>query len=573
MGAPMNRGGKNREAVLIWSLLLVLGLLVGAFEAAFLVSAKLHGIERSTANPAAALLAVARGREPWFTSGTVIMGALLALVLLAGVLLFWRWLARDAKRSRVDAAAAHMARPKDLAHMSGKGAQRDAARLGVSESPGLPIGATLAGRQLVSGWENVCVDIWGPRTGKTTSRAIPGVVEAPGAVLATSNKRDLVDATRGVREKVGDVWVFDPQGICEERPDSWWWNPLSFVTNEVKAQELAGHFASGSRAGDARPDAFFDPAGQELLAGLLLAAALSNESIRKVYHWLNRENEDSPVRILEAGGYSEMADSVRGHIYAPDKQRGGVYGTARQMASCLTNQAVLRWITPQGPNDTRKQFDPHEFVKGRNTLFSLSKEGKGTAGPLVTALTVAVVDAAESLAVKEGGRLRLPLVAMLDEAANVCRWSELPNLYSHYGSRGIVICTILQSWSQGKEVWGENGMKKLWSAANIKVFGGGVSEADFLEDVSRLIGDYIYSNDTSSRGKQGTTWSHDPDRKDRILDAAELGAMPRGRAVVFASGAPAVLVKTQPWFEGKHKDEIEESLSRFDPSKRKAETA
>lgn len=573
MGAPMNRGGKNREAVLIWSLLLVLGLLVGAFEAGFLLSGKLHGIERSTANPAAALLAVARGREPWFTSGTVIMGALLALVLLAGVLLFWRWLARDAKRSRVDAAAAHMARPKDLAHMSGKGAQRDAARLGVSESPGLPIGATLAGRQLVSGWENVCVDIWGPRTGKTTSRAIPGVVEAPGAVLATSNKRDLVDATRGVREKVGDVWVFDPQGICEERPDSWWWNPLSFVTNEVKAQELAGHFAAGSRAGDARPDAFFDPAGQELLAGLLLAAALSNESISKVYYWLNRETEDSPVRILEAGGYSEMADSVRGHIYAPDKQRGGVYGTARQMASCLTNQAVLRWITPQGPHDTRKQFDPHEFVKGRNTLFSLSKEGKGTAGPLVTALTVAVVDAAESLAVKEGGRLRLPLVAMLDEAANVCRWSELPNLYSHYGSRGIVICTILQSWSQGKEVWGENGMKKLWSAANIKVFGGGVSEADFLEDVSRLIGDYIYSNDTSSRGKQGTTWSHDPDRKDRILDAAELGAMPRGRAVVFASGAPAVLVKTQPWFEGKHKEEIEESLSRFDPSKRKAEAA
>jgi hypothetical protein len=38
---------------------------------------------------------------------------------------------------------------------------------------------------------------------------------------------------------------------------------------------------------------------------------------------------------------------------------------------------------------------------------------------------------------------------LLDEAANVCRWRDLPNLYSHYGSRGIVLMTILQSWSQG----------------------------------------------------------------------------------------------------------------------------
>ncbi|MEK8229329.1 TraG/TraD/VirD4 family protein [Oerskovia sp. M15] len=61
---------------------------------------------------------------------------------------------------------------------------------------------------------------------------------------------------------------------------------------------------------------------------------------------------------------------------------------------------------------------------------------------------------------------------MLDEAANVCRWRELPNLYSHYGSRGIVLDTVLQSWSQGVEVWGESGMKKLWSASNVKVYGG-----------------------------------------------------------------------------------------------------
>ncbi|WP_291800952.1 TraM recognition domain-containing protein [Cellulomonas sp.] len=47
----------------------------------------------------------------------------------------------------------------------------------------------------------------------------------------------------------------------------------------------------------------------------------------------------------------------------------------------------------------------------------------------------------------------MPLVVVLDEAANVCRWSELPNLHSHYGSRGICGLTILQSWSQGVEAF------------------------------------------------------------------------------------------------------------------------
>ncbi len=47
--------------------------------------------------------------------------------------------------------------------------------------------------------------------------------------------------------------------------------------------------------------------------------------------------------------------------------------------------------------------------------------------------------------VAQGGRLPVPLVMVLDEAANVCRIRELPDLYSHLGSRGVVVQTVLQS--------------------------------------------------------------------------------------------------------------------------------
>ena len=109
----------------------------------------------------------------------------------------------------------------------------------------------------------------------------------------------------------------------------------------------------------------------------------------------------------------------------------------------------------------------------------------------MTSLTVALTDAAEQFAkLSPRGRLSLPFVGVLDEAANVCRWRELPDLYSHYGSRSICLMTILQSWSQGVEVWGRDGMRKLWSAANVKVYGGGVSEVEFLKELSSLIGDF-----------------------------------------------------------------------------------
>ena len=42
-------------------------------------------------------------------------------------------------------------------------------------------------------------------------------------------------------------------------------------------------------------------------------------------------------------------------------------------------------MTPPEEGEVREEFNARDFVRGRNTLFPLSKEGAGTAGPLVTA--------------------------------------------------------------------------------------------------------------------------------------------------------------------------------------------
>lgn len=65
-------------------------------------------------------------------------------------------------------------------------------------------------------------------------------------------------------------------------------------------------------------------------------------------------------------------------VSAPDKQLGRIFGTAQQMASCLTNRQVAAWVTPQQA-DTRPRFNPQEFVGADGgTLYSPSKRGRGS---------------------------------------------------------------------------------------------------------------------------------------------------------------------------------------------------
>jgi type IV secretory pathway TraG/TraD family ATPase VirD4 len=565
-----NAGGG--DGVLVWvgiGLVIVLG---GGMWGSMTLGSKIDGVNPTLPlDPFEVVFGTIKGTYLWPTAATwiaVTIGVgVLALIILVTVM---RGRGRS-KRSRVDSAARYMGRGKDLAALTQKGARATAQRLGVTNWLGVPIGVTVAGRQWLYGSpEDMHVDIWGPRTGKSTSRAIPAILSAPGAVLTTSNKRDVLDATRDVRSANGStVWAFDPQGIAREEPH-WWWNPLSYVTDDVRAAKMAAHFSSSTMSGGGSENSsYFNRAGENLLAGFLLAAALGEKPITQVFTWTTKPGDQEPVRILEENGYLGMADAVAGEVNGEPKRRDSVYGTAAQMVDCLKISGIARWVTPLGGNtlaDRRPQFDPDAFVQSKDTLYSLSKEGQGSAGPLVTALTAITVEAAEELATTQpGGRLAVPMLGVLDEAANVCRWRNLPDLYSHYGSRGIVLMTILQSWSQGVEVWGREGMRKLWSASNVKVYGGGVAETEFLGELSQLIGDFTLRTSSVSVGKGQRSISHQ-DRREHTFEVSELTALPRGRAVVFASGAPATLVSTVPWMQGTQADAVRASIAAHDPA-------
>lgn len=503
---------------------------------------------------AAALLVWRYGVLP-----VVVVAALCAVpVGVVAVLVVRRRRAKPA----IDRAARYLALPPRTAP--------SAPHLGARTSaPGLHIGRSVRGdRDVWGSWEDMHMDIWGPRTGKTVSRAIPAVVSAPGAVVVTSNKRDIVDATRGVRERRGNVWVFDPQGQAGE-PATWWWDPLTFVGDSVVRATIAASFFSGvNRPSHARSDGYFEPAGQSLFAAMLLAASAAELPITTTLSWLRRPRDNTPERILHDAGHDLVAASVAAVATAPAEQRAGVYGTAAQIASPLIAPEIMRWVTP-GPGRPLPQFRHTDFsAHDAGTIYLLSEEGNKAAAPLVLTLTSALAYAFEGRAIDSpGGRLPLPALFVLDEAANVCPWEELPSLYTHYGSRGIVMMTILQSWAQGVDVWGQSGMAAMWGAANVRVYGGGAADMKFLHGLSSVSPTFEPATHQVSRR------SHDlfsrsltrGSRAERVLDGADLGSMPRGRAWAQVGGGAPTLLRTIPWWEGPYAGQIRDSLARYAP--------
>lgn len=403
------------------------------------------------------------------------------------------------------------------------------------------------GAILYASWEDVLVALMAPRAGKTTALAVPAVINAPGPVIATSNKADLWAVTAAHRAEHGKTWVFDPQAIAHEE-QAWWWNPLEAVSGIEDAQRLADHFIQQIRNGNGGDD-FWILGALDLLTSLILAASLEGGTLMSVQRWLSDSTAREPAEILDTHGYAAAARAMAGRQAGAPETREGLYETARTAAACLADPLIMAWVTPP-VNRSLPALDVHAFPTTADTMYLLSKDGAGGSAPLVAGLADQLLREAVRAAEMRGGRLDPPLVAVLDEAANICKIRDLPDLYSHLGSRGVVPLTILQSYRQGTRVWGEKGMDTLWSAATAKLVGAGIDDAKFAEDLSRLIGDHDVSVASRTRdGRGGTSWQTSV-RRQRILDAAQIRAMPKGTAVLLATGVRAAMLDLLPWFTG-----------------------
>ncbi len=230
----------------------------------------------------------------------------------------------------------------------------------------------------------------------------------------------------------------------------------------------------------------------------------------------------------------------------------------------------MAWVTPPGDKGL-PAFDPAAFAAGRDVLYLLT-ESRSAASPLIAALTDTVLRAGRRQAERAGGRLDPPMVVILDEAANICRIADLPELYSHLGSRGMVPVTILQSYQQGVAVWGEPGMAALWGASTKKVIGAGIDDPRHARDLATLVGQHDVPVVSVSYG-DGRTGQQVSLRRQEILEPADIRALPPGTALLLATGARPALISLRPWYTGPDAPRIDAAIARAAAEMRRAAQA
>jgi hypothetical protein len=517
------------------------------------------------------------GRWSWQATGW-----LAAIISPVGVLAAVAWgLVRRVRgrRSWTDHLAGAMTRRADLAELRPGAVAADTTRLGAGAAgTGLWLAkAVLTGEWLVAGYEWCQVWIMGPRAGKTRSVAVPQLVEHGGPAVATSNKPDIVSYTRGPRSELGRVWIFDPQGLYaasgagaaggDAGGAAFWWDPLGYVTDLERAGKLARMWIDSASTRElGHEDPFFGPAAAGLLRGLLMAAAAGGEPVTRVLTWLQfpdgAPGVPEPADLLRDAGFGAVGDDIDAVRAMVPETRDGIVAGAKLGVDWMQDPRFGAWVTPPAGGDWQPEFRPEEFVGSTDTIYLLSHDGPGTARALVLAITAALFEAGRDLATASGGRIRTPVLFMLDEAANIVRWAELPGLFSFSGSLGMILVVILQAKAQGEQCWGEKGFAQMWSAANVAFAGRGLRDERHLAELAALVGDRqrVDRSRTTGRGAVSSTASV---RDERILSETDLLAMPRGRGILLVSGTRPILAELVDFSQRRDAARIEASAAAF----------
>lgn len=565
-------------------LLIMVGMLgagVLAFWAAVSAGDIIAG--QATNNPIALIGEIARGRHPIHPASWVVLGLLVAFFIAILVLVVKA--VRRRRRGR-GGEASSMGNSGDLGNLSARSAKRTAkdttAQFGRGDAFGVLLGETADSRRkdLFLGWESNAVVIAGSGMRKTSAYVVPAVFEAPGAVLATSNKPDVyrdtaggeLDGKRVGRSGVGNVWLFDPQAINSDGRATFWFDALTGVSTISEAEErVVGLLVDGcpsisqTAAGN---DAYFQGGAKRLLAALVLAAAMAGGDLYHVKEWVADDANEMPVEILRRGGADYVADDLYRAIHLNHRQKDGLWDMARSIMAVLNNPHYGQWVTPPnrrqiasrsqhmaGPATHRlPQFFPEQFPATTDTLYALSKEGEGSASGLLTLLVGQVMLRAEQAADRAPeGRLDPPMLTALDEAANICPLSKLPDWYSHHRSRGSILLTFLQSPSQGIARWGKDRFTALTDAAILSIYGGNVKDKAYLEELSAAIGKHWVtvggrSHSTGIGGHGGGNVSQNQQHVP-ILEPADLAALAPDEAIISGQGTRPILARKRSWMD------------------------
>ena len=392
---------------------------------------------------------------------------------------------------------------------------------------------------------------------KTSGLTIPAILEWDGPVLAACVKPDLIRATIGRRYEKGEVFLYDPAGATGMEANTW--SPLPRCETWEGAYRVALSLVNASRLadrGNREPEAV-PGAATNLLASMLLAAAVSGRAMADVLRWGQRQDRTEITAAVNVANQPAAMDAFEAIWSMPEQRRSQVYAQVLGVIAAYTDPTVKE----ASVGGTR--FTAERLLDGvANTAYvSLPAHEQRRLGPLTVALVQDVIELALERSRNRNAPIDPALLVVLDDAASSAALPQLDVYAASAGAHGVQLVTTFRELSQMRARYDDRA-EAVFANHRAKVILSGITDTETLALLSHLLGDETIRQlatptalARAARERGGGGGEGDANRPARAAPrgrgaspAEALGWISPGHGVLLYGHLPPAPITLRPWF-------------------------
>jgi type IV secretion system protein VirD4 len=409
-----------------------------------------------------------------------------------------------------------------------------------------------------------------PQSQKSSGLTIPAILEWDGPVLAACVKPDLIRATIGRRWQKGEVFLYDPAGATGMEANTW--SPLPRCETWEGAYRMALSLVNASRqAGRADQDPEAIPgAATNLLAAMLLAAAISGRSMSDVLRWGQRQDRAEITAAINVANEPAALDAFESIWSLPEQRRSQIYGQVLGVIAAYTDPTVK-----EASAGTR--FTAEKLLDGvANTAYvNLPAHEQRRLGPLSVALVQDVIELAFERSRNRGAPISPALLVVLDDAASSAALPQLDQYAASAAGYGVQLVTSFRHLSQMRARYDDRAEAVL-SNHHAKIVLSGVTDAETLAHLSHLLGDETIrqlatpaalAKAAKDRGEGAEAAARAARSRAGASPAEALGWISPGHGVLLYSHLPPAPITLRPWFRDR---QLQAMVNPADAGRRRA---
>lgn len=379
-------------------------------------------------------------------------------------------------------------------------------------------------RPLYGSFVNLTGTLAPTQSGKSRKDLVHKVLDAPGAMLCSTTKLDLVEfaaLSRSRRPLAGPVIVYDATGRLRW-PAPLRWSLIEGCQDQQEASrraytlvEAAALRVEAGGGGGAGNDRVFRERAVVVLTAYLVAAAVSDSSIDTIRAWATESPEPNasnalptqagerpqpsrpgrrlpadprPVKILQDAGRAEMAANLRAEMDLDPRTASAVWMSVRRVVGAWIDPRVRDLLSPAHG----RGLDVRRFIGQGGSLFLIADQQQAAeAVPVLTALAEHFLRTAQDMAMDyPARRADPPVTVVFDELANGTPVPRLAEVISDAAGRGVVIHWAAQSLAQLERLFGSVGEREVRDNTTTLTAWGGIKDDRTLQWLSDICGTY-----------------------------------------------------------------------------------